>query len=380
MARTNTAGNTHPGSLAALVSTLGGSFYERSEAIGALVAAIVAGQHAIMLGPPGTAKSDLARSLANATGLRYWETLLTRFSTPEDVFGPVKLSALQRDTFERATDGTMVAAEVAFVDECFKANAAILNSLLTLLNERVFHNGPTSRLACPLVSCIGASNELPESAEELGALWDRFLVRIHVGYLSERASFDGLMFGTRAPMPRVAIDIRAEQAAASAVTMGANVGDAYWAVREACKRDGIAVSDRRWRQSLSLVRATAHLDGRTIADADDLGCLENVLWSAPDERAAIAKLVQGIVNPNAARAVQYLDDARATIEALPEVGATTKADLAAKCADANATLDEITAKLATLGSGRKIDAARAEVAKLSGNVRQRAAQAMGIKL
>jgi MoxR-like ATPase len=135
----------------------------------------------------------MIRAIARAYGLRYWEVLMTRFSTPEDLFGPVKLSALQADRFERATDNYLPGAEVVFLDECWKANGGILNALLTVSNERVYHNGGIAT-PVPLVSMFGASNELPEGPE-LEALYDRFMVRLHVDPIADRGNFLTMLQG-----------------------------------------------------------------------------------------------------------------------------------------------------------------------------------------
>jgi MoxR-like ATPase len=121
----------------------------------------------------------LARALAQAFGGVYFERLLTKFSTPEELFGPISLKALEQDKFQRVLTGKLPEAQFAFVDEIFKSSSAILNSLLTLINERVFHNDGAA-VQCPLVTMFGASNELPEG-KELEALFDRFLFRFEVG-------------------------------------------------------------------------------------------------------------------------------------------------------------------------------------------------------
>ncbi|MGH7868327.1 MAG: AAA family ATPase, partial [Candidatus Dormibacteraceae bacterium] len=156
-------------------------FPERKEVIDGSLAAVLAGEHVLLLGPPGTAKSALVRAIAGAFGGTYFERLLTTFSTPEELFGPVSLKALEQDQFRRVVAGKLPEAEFAFIDEVFKASSAILNTLLTLANERVFHNDGAP-MQVPLVSLFGASNELPDG-RELEALLDRFLARFEVGYL-----------------------------------------------------------------------------------------------------------------------------------------------------------------------------------------------------
>src|SRR5690348_13171810 len=115
-------------------------FPERHGVIDGALCAILAREHVLLLGPPGTAKSALVRALAQAFGGQYLERLLTKFSMPEELFGPVSLKGLEQDRFVRITTGKVPEAEFIFLDEIFKSNSAILNALLTLVNERVFHN------------------------------------------------------------------------------------------------------------------------------------------------------------------------------------------------------------------------------------------------
>lgn len=363
-------------SLQILRSSLANAFVERGDAIDALLAAVVAGEHAFILGPPGTAKSAMVRALSQSLGLKYWEVLMTRFSTPEDIFGPIKLSALQRDCFERATDHYLPSAEIAFLDECWKANGGILNALLTITNERIYHNGGVA-MPVPLISAIGASNELPDGPE-LEAMYDRFMIRLHVDYISDRSAFLTMLTSSHATIPVLSVDVRAEQKKSACVSLGDDVFEAIADTRAACQKGGMHVSDRRWRKSLSLVRAAAHLDGRTVAEANDLSVLEHCLWRDPGERSAVSRLVQGVVNPNAAKAVECLDaaiEARATV---PSEGSVSRGQYLSACGECNQTLIEIQKKISGLGTGRKIDSIREQVKALHGEVSKLAARAMGI--
>jgi MoxR-like ATPase len=145
-------------------------FPERKDVIDGSLAAVLAGEHVLLIGPPGTAKSALVRCIAQLFGGSYFERLLTKFSTPEELFGPISLKALEQDRFVRVTAGKLPEAEFAFIDEIFKSNSAVLNALLSIINERVFHNDGAP-VRCPLVSLFAASNELPEG-KELEALFD----------------------------------------------------------------------------------------------------------------------------------------------------------------------------------------------------------------
>ncbi|KAK2080083.1 hypothetical protein QBZ16_002479 [Prototheca wickerhamii] len=169
-------------SLQRVIETLQHGLVERDTEVRLMLLAALAQEHILLIGPPGTAKSELGRRLARLFDGVFFERLLTRFSVPEELFGPLSMKALERDEYRRQTESYLPSATVAFIDEIFKANSAILNSLLTIINERLFDNG-SAREHVPLQCLVGASNELPES-EELEALYDRFLIRRAVTQVS----------------------------------------------------------------------------------------------------------------------------------------------------------------------------------------------------
>ena len=187
----------------ALLEALSVGVLEREEAVGLALLSAAAGESIFLLGLPGVAKSMIARRLALAfRDARRFEYLMSRFSTPDEIFGPVSISKLKdADTYERVTDGYLPTADVVFLDEIWKAGPAIQNSLLTALNEKIFRNGRED-VPLPLKAVIAASNELPAQGEGLEALWDRFLVRYIVDPIRDKTNFLSLLTGKAAvPCP-----------------------------------------------------------------------------------------------------------------------------------------------------------------------------------
>jgi MoxR-like ATPase len=321
-------------------------FPERKDVVEGAVAAVLAGEHVLFLGPPGTAKSALARAIAQAFGGTYFERLLTKFSTPEELFGAISLKALEQDRFARVVAGKLPEAEFAFVDEVFKANSAILNSLLSLVNERVFHNDGHP-VACPLVTMFGASNELPEG-KELEALFDRFLLRFEVGYLLRPGN---LKLVLAAPDPVAArvmtmTDLRSAQTEVAKVAVTDETVDALIQIRDACKAEGIVASDRRWKKSLKLAQATAYMAGEKKTSPEDLSVLVDSLWREPKDRPKVARLVGKLADPVGAQAAEILDAAR---ETAAKVAALVAGDRKAYIAQAAQALEQFQAQQKKLG-------------------------------
>lgn len=248
-----------------------------------LLLAAVAGENAILFGPPGTAKSLLARRLKDcfADDVRYFECLLTKFSMPEEVFGPVSLKGLEQDIFRRVYDRYMPGAGVAFIDETFKANSAILNSMLTILNEREFDTG-NERIQVPLRCVVGASNEMPKEAE-LEALYDRFIIRMRVDRLQDEQL--ALYLTSTAEYVPPTTDIRLTKAdldevakAAKTLPVEAPVIELLTELREWCQGKGIKISDRRLGKIKRLLQVAAATSGRDSTGLADAWVVRHCAW------------------------------------------------------------------------------------------------------
>ncbi|WOV86294.1 AAA family ATPase [Sporosarcina oncorhynchi] len=270
-------------------------FYEREKEVEALLIALLARQHILLIGPAGTAKSALAIEFAKIIdGGKYFQWLLTRFSTPEEVFGPLSLKDLEHGIYKRNTETKMPEAHLVFLDEIFKANSAILNSLLTIINERLFYNGGTPTKV-PLISVIGASNEYPEEGEGLEALFDRFLFRYEVDYIENENNFLSMLKneGTISSQLSLKIDELTElQALADNVIVSDEVYTALARIRKDLRDEGIRPSDRRFKQSIRILQARALINKRGAVKVDDLVILENVLWELTDERGTTSVIVR----------------------------------------------------------------------------------------
>ena len=267
---------------------------EREVEVKLLLLAALTGEHLLLLGPPGTAKSELARRLSKVCHGRYFERLLTRFSVPEELFGPLSMKGLEEDRYQRQVHGYLPTAQVAFVDEIFKANSAILNALLTLLNERLFDNG-AERMEVPLLCLVGASNELPES-EELDALYDRFLIRRTVGQVSSQGLRDLARLASSGTTTRqfhtdeapLSLEdfLSCRDRAIASVEVPDRVVDLLVQLREHLQdkcEPPVYVSDRRFTKCVTFLQVAAFANGAKEVSVYDCLLLQFVLGQRKED-------------------------------------------------------------------------------------------------
>lgn len=285
-----------------LIKELNKDLVQREEIIKIALLTMLAQENMILIGPPGTAKSEISRRLSQVIdGEDYFEYLLTKFTTPEEIFGPLSISELKQDRLKRNTEGYMPVAKIAFLDEIFKANSSILNSLLTIINEKTFHNGRIKEHA-PLVSLIGASNELPIGDSELGALYDRFLVRKVVDYVEDE-NVDELFNISSEPfhIPKE-LKITFEELAdirenSKKVIISDEIRELIKKIRLEFKKEfkenkDEDISDRRLVKIIKFLKVAAYINGRDRVDESDLILLNDCLWNNPESRERISKIVK----------------------------------------------------------------------------------------
>ena len=275
---------------------------ERREEIDLVLTAALAGEHCLFEGPPGTAKSLLVDSFCAWLGGTNFTVLFNKFTTPEEVCGPVSVAGLKNDQYRRVTTGMLPEADTAFLDEIFKASSAILNTLLRILNEREFHNGGVT-VQCPLQLAVAASNEWPDS-KELGALFDRFLFRKKVKPVAGYAGLERLLFDPNlTPQFTTTLSIaELEQARqeSAALPWSDAAKDALRRIIAALRSEGIQPGDRRLRKSVKAAQAYAWLAGGVDVQPEHLEVLAHVLWEDPVEQPEkTARIVGKIANPAA---------------------------------------------------------------------------------
>ena len=349
-----------------LLQEMNRGIYEKNTEISLSLLAALAGESVILLGPPGVAKSMVARQLKTAfRDAQSFEYLMSRFSTPDEIFGPVSIQKLKTsDTYERAVEGYLPTADVVFLDEIWKAGPAIQNTLLTVINEKIFRNG-NREMHLPLKLLVAASNELPAKGEGLEALWDRFVIRIESRPIKLEKNFRAMLLESHADFSGSTgalghadfadnadfsgskgksgstdfsdstdftdfsdstdftdfsdLKITAEEYAEWAekickIGVKEEVLDAISAIRkslravnvdEAAERRNIYVSDRRWKNIVRLLRTSAFMQDREEVDICDLLPIYHCLWQEPEERDAIRCIViRALFSPFAEKLVE----------------------------------------------------------------------------
>jgi hypothetical protein len=322
----------HHDRISALKNALSEGLYEKDEALRLALLAAIAGESIFFLGAPGCAKSMLARRIAKAFktdgdgSVQYFETLLNQFSTPEDVFGNISLKGLNgegesgKEEYRRLTENMLPEADVAFIDEIWKASPAILNTLLSIVNEHIFHNGSEMQKV-PLKALLAASNELPAKNRGLEALYDRFILRLPIGFIQNEDSFfdmvnesSSLNFELSEEIKKLQISneelndwknqidsvylSEAARAVISAIRKELTVQNE--ALSEEDKNNGelFEVGDRRWKKIVRILKTSAFLNERTEVDLMDCQLIEYCIWGTERQQEKAREIVEKCIKQN----------------------------------------------------------------------------------
>jgi MoxR-like ATPase len=277
-----------------LLEQINVGIYEKEEVMALALLSSIAGESIFLLGPPGVAKSLIARQLKYAyKEATTFEYLMSRFSTPDEIFGPVRITKLKNDIYERNVKGYLPDASVVFLDEIWKAGPSIQNALLTILNEKIYRNGDSEINPVPMKALISASNELPAKDQGLEALWDRFLVRLFVEGIKDKGKFDK-MITVSSPFNKSATDkaitddeYKTWTEEIDKIAVPDNVLNIVDVIRKKIElhnnekniEEQIYVSDRRWRKVVRLMRASAFLNDRKEVDLMDCFLIKHCIWN-----------------------------------------------------------------------------------------------------
>ena len=281
---------------------LNASLIERDEEVAILLTGLIAGEHLLLVGPPGCGKSLLIDSLMRWTHGSKFSCLLNRFTNPEELLGMYSLSELKADRFVRITTNKLPESQYVFLDEIFRASPAILNVLLKILNEKTFDKGDGVARRVPLEICLGAANDWPagDEGKSLGALVDRFMLRKSVAPISSMAGRQRLLWNNQPPEFSTSLsahELTAARLDAQGLPWSKEAKLALESILDELARQGIRPSDRRQYKSVSIVQAYAWFNGAEEVQPEHLEILQHVLWGDHEESAKVRSVIMQIAAP-----------------------------------------------------------------------------------
>lgn len=284
-----------------LIKVISAEVYEKETVFKLAILALLSGESIFLLGLPGIAKSLISRRIKYALHKgRNFEYLMNRFSTPEEIFGPISIKDLLKGNYVRIIEQYLPAVDIAFLDEIWKAGPSIQNTLLTIINEKIFRNGGVD-IKVPLKLLISASNELPESRKGLEALFDRFIIRMIVYGLSNEENFNDMLESVTNLEVKVPLELQIKTAEyekwlkelETTVKLGKdtlNFISRFRKILTETTNGKVYISDRRWKKIAKLIKASAYYNGRTTTDKADLLIIPYCIWDNEEQEQTYTKL------------------------------------------------------------------------------------------
>ena len=332
--------------IAAAESRINQALVERRQEVRLVMQALVLGEHCLIVAPPGTAKSMLANCLGDLLSSRTFRIQLSKTTEPDELLGPMDLEAFRQGRFVRRTQGRMPESTVAILDEVFKGSSAVLNTLLSMMQEGTFFNGEFFQ-PVPLRTCIGTSNEFPDPEQggrELAAMFDRFLFRRVAKEVSGSKAVRQLLFGdvtvpTWGPEEKIHLDeLLAARAEVDRVKLPHDIEEGLLNLLHDLERKGVKPGDRRKRKAVDAVRCHAFLAGRSTTAMADLVALRDVLWADPTQRDIVEELTIEFADPFAAKIAEI----RATaVEIFDKVDVTKLDDVSERSGRLSTLMQEL---------------------------------------
>jgi MoxR-like ATPase len=338
-------GNTPQQKFANFRNTLNAGLIERHVEVDIVLCGLILREHPLLVGVPGTAKSMLCDSLTDWIDGEAFSILLSRFTTPEEMFGPVSVTGLKNDDYRRIVDGFFPTADVAFLDEIFKASSAILNTTLKGLNERVYRNG-NQEIRIPLQIALAASNEWPTEQNELAALFDRFLLRRKVETVRSTKGLERLLWepdlGPKLTERITIPEVEQARAEADALPYTPEAKEAAHTIIARVRDEGIFPGDRRLRKSIRAAKAFAYLNGSPAVSKEDLDILSHCLWEDPTgQPMKVAQIVGKVANPAGMRCNELMAQIEAAVKNLVTNDMTAMTTAHKKLQDIRAELEKV---------------------------------------
>lgn len=317
---------------------------ERDEEINGLFLATISGANILLLGPPGIAKSFSIETFSKVfkDDMKVFKWLLTKFTVDAELFGNISPSQLDNDRYVRITTNKLPVSDLAILDEVFKGNSGILNALLYIMNERVFFNDGEA-VKIPLLSLIGASNEIPDEGDGLDAMYDRFVLKYVVSPIREESGFLKMLALKDEFIPEAKIskeDIHYLRSLMPKVEVEDDVYKELGIIRDQLTKAGFTVTERTFKMGMSIIKAGALFNGRMKAEIEDIEILSNAFWKRPEDKAKVGSIILQRVNPTREKILNLYTMAEEAIAEYKNLATKSKKDT-----NFGATAIEVSTKL-----------------------------------